>query len=74
MWADAQPSFAAMTSENWVLEDKRVYGVKTTTTGAFRLALGQREDFSPVITFSSPNPAFHEGFGERGISEAQRGG
>ena len=30
------------------------YGVKTATTGVLRLALGQREDFSPVIAFPEP--------------------
>ncbi len=35
-------------------------GVKTATTGVLRLALGQREDPSPVIAFSNLGSAFSE--------------
>ena len=44
-----------MMSENAVLEDKRVYGVKTTTTGALWRGVGHYSDFSPVIALCKIN-------------------
>ena len=59
-----------------MLEDKRVYGVKTATTGVLQLALGQREDPSPVIAFPEHLFCFsRESRCSGGISEAHiRGG
>ena len=48
--------------------------MKTATTGVLRLALGQREDPSPVIAFSNLGSAISENRGVRlrsgGISES----